>query len=213
MMKKLLMSGLLILAGLWAPLAAAVSLSNPYALVNEVAQNTFDRLSRQQAEIKANPEYLRTIVREEMLPAVDVRFSAFRVIGNQLNSTTPEQRDRFVAAFSDYLVVTYADALAAYKEQKLDIGTGTVGKGEKLVSVPVSVLEPSKPAIKLEFKLRKNGRTGEWRVFDMVAEGISLLSAKQAELSGLIRQNGIDKVTLQLQAHTQKPVTPLERTQ
>lgn len=212
-MKKLLISGLLMLAGLWTPLAGAISLENPYVLVNEVAQNTFERLSRQQAEIKANPEYLRTIVKEEMLPAVDVRFSAYRVIGNQLNNTTPEQRDRFVAAFSDYLVVTYADALATYKEQELDIGTGSVAKGEKLVSVPVSVLEANKPAIKLEFKLRQNGRTGEWRVFDMVAEGISLLSAKQAELSGLIRQNGIDKVTLQLQAHTEKPVTPLERTQ
>ena len=212
-MKKLLISGLLMLAGLWTPLAGAISLDNPYVLVNEVAQNTFERLSRQQAEIAANPEYLRTIVKEEMLPAVDVRFSAYRVIGNQLNNTTPEQRDRFVAAFSDYLVVTYADALATYKEQELDIGTGSVAKGEKLVSVPVSVLEANKPAIKLEFKLRQNGRTGEWRVFDMVAEGISLLSAKQAELSGLIRQNGIDKVTLQLQAHTEKPVTPLERTQ
>lgn len=212
-MKKLLISGLLMLAGFWTPLASAISLENPYVLVNDVAQSTFDRLSRQQAEIAANPEYLRTIVREEMLPAVDVRFSAYRVIGNQLNNTTPEQRDRFVAAFSDYLVVTYADALAAYKEQQLDIGTGTVAKGEKLVSVPVSVLEANKPPIKLEFKLRQNGRTGEWRVFDMVAEGISLLSAKQAELSGLIRQNGIDKVTLQLQAHTEKPVTPLERTQ
>lgn len=212
-MKKLLISGLLMLTGLWAPLASAISLENPYVLVNEVAQNTFDRLSKQQAEIKANPEYLRTIVKEEMLPAVDVRFSAYRVIGNQLNNTTAEQRERFVAAFSDYLVVTYADALATYKEQELDIGTGTVEKGEKLVSVPVAVLEANKPAIKLEFKLRQNGRTGEWRVFDMVAEGISLLSAKQAELSGLIRQNGIDKVTLQLQAHTDKPVTPLERTQ
>lgn len=212
-MKKILISGLLMLAGFWTPLAGAISLENPYVLVNDVAQSTFDRLSRQQAEIAANPEYLRTIVREEMLPAVDVRFSAYRVIGNQLNNTTPEQRDRFVAAFSDYLVVTYADALAAYKEQQLDIGTGTVAKGEKLVSVPVSVLEANKPPIKLEFKLRQNGRTGEWRVFDMVAEGISLLSAKQAELSGLIRQNGIDKVTLQLQAHTEKPVTPLERTQ
>jgi phospholipid transport system substrate-binding protein len=212
-MKKLLMSGLLLLAGLWTPLAASASASDPYRLVNDVAQKTFDRLARQQAEIEANPEHLRTIVREEMLPAVDVRFSAYRVIGNQLNSTTPEQRDRFVAAFSDYLVVTYADALAAYKEQQLNIGTGSVPKGEKLVSVPVSVLEPNKPAIKLEFKLRQNSRTGEWKVFDMVAEGISLLSAKQAELSGLIRQNGIDRVTTQLQEHTKKPVTPLEVTQ
>ena len=108
-------------------------------------------------------------------------------------------------------MVTYADALAAYDKQTLDIGKGSVGKDEQLVSIPVTVLEPNKPAIKLEFKLRKNNRTGEWKVFDMIAEGISLLSAKQSELSGLIRQKGIDNVTKDLLAHTNKPVTALER--
>ncbi|ATG75241.1 phospholipid-binding protein MlaC [Zobellella denitrificans] len=213
MMKKILISWLLALGTLWAPLTASATFSDPYTLMSEVAQNTFDRLNREQAQIKANPEHLRTIVREEMLPAVDVRFSAFRVIGNQLNNTTPEQRERFVDAFSDYLVVTYADALAAYNDQTLDIGRGRVAEGERLVTVPVKVLEPNKPDIMVEFKLRQNTRTGEWRVFDMVAEGISLLSAKQTELSGLIRQNGIDAVTRQLQDHTKKPVTPLERPQ
>ncbi|OXS15818.1 phospholipid-binding protein MlaC [Zobellella denitrificans] len=212
-MKKILISWLLALGTLWAPLTASATFSDPYTLMSEVAQNTFDRLNREQAQIKANPEHLRTIVREEMLPAVDVRFSAFRVIGNQLNNTTPEQRERFVDAFSDYLVVTYADALAAYNDQTLDIGRGRVAEGERLVTVPVKVLEPNKPDIMVEFKLRQNTRTGEWRVFDMVAEGISLLSAKQTELSGLIRQNGIDAVTRQLQDHTKKPVTPLERPQ
>ena len=36
--------------------------------------------------------------------------------------------------------------------------------------------EAGKPDIFLEFKLRKNNKTGEWKAFDMVAEGISLLS-------------------------------------
>lgn len=207
------LSWLLVLTGFWAPLAASASASDPYRLVSEVAQNTFDRLKQEQAEIGANPEHLRAIVREEMLPAVDVRFSAFRVIGSQLNSTTAEQRERFVEAFSDYLVVTYADALAAYNNQTLDIGRGQVGSDDKLASVPVTVQDPGKPDIKLEFKLRQNSRTGEWKVFDMVAEGISLLSAKQSELSGLIRQNGIDEVSRQLQEHTRKPVTPLDVTQ
>ena len=210
-MKKLLISGLLMVAGTWAPLANALSLNEPYQLVSEVAQNTFDRLNKEQSQIKANPNHLRTIVRQEMLPGVDVRFSAFRVIGKQLNDTTPAQRDAFVNAFSEYLVVTYADALAAYDKQTLDIGKGSVGNDEQLVSIPVTVLEPNKPAIKLEFKLRKNNRTGEWKVFDMIAEGISLLSAKQSELSGLIRQKGIDNVTKDLLAHTNKPVTALER--
>ncbi|ART80819.1 phospholipid-binding protein MlaC [Oceanisphaera avium] len=210
-MKKLLLSGLLVIAGTWAPFASALTLTDPYQLVSEVAQNTFDRLNNEQRQIKADPKYLRTIVREEMLPGVDVRFSAFRVIGKQLNDTTPAQRDAFVDAFSEYLVVTYADALAAYDKQTLDIGSGKVGEQEQLVSIPVTVLEPNKPAIKLEFKLRKNKRTGEWKVFDMIAEGISLLSAKQSELSGLIRQKGIDNVTQDLLDHTNKPVTPLER--
>ncbi|MGO4999798.1 phospholipid-binding protein MlaC [Oceanisphaera sp. W20_SRM_FM3] len=210
-MRKLLISGLLVIAGTWAPFANALTFTDPHRLVSEVAQNTFDRLNKEQTQIKADPKYLRTIVREEMLPGVDVRFSAFRVIGRQLNDTTPAQRDAFVNAFSEYLVVTYADALAAYDKQTLDIGKGSVGKNEQLVSIPVSVLEPNKPAINLEFKLRKNNRTGEWKVFDMIAEGISLLSAKQSELSGLIRQQGIDKVTKDLLAHTNKPVTPLER--
>lgn len=40
----------------------------------------------------------------------------------------------------------------------------------------------------------------------MVAERISLLSAKQSELGGLIRTNGIDAVIKQLQEHNAKPL-------
>lgn len=207
-MKKVLMSCLLVFTGLFT--VPATASTDPYQLVDEVAQSTFDRLKQEQSKISADPGHLRTIVREDMLPAVDVRYSAFRVIGGQLKNTTSEQREEFVKAFSDYLVVTYADALAAYKEQTVNIGTGTVSAEDTLATVPVTVLEPNKPEIKLEFKLRKNKRTGEWKVFDMIAEGISLLSAKQSELSGLIRQKGIDAVSQQLRELTSKPVTPLE---
>ncbi|MCV5682131.1 ABC transporter substrate-binding protein, partial [Escherichia coli] len=75
-----------------------------------------------------------------------------------------------------------------------------------ITAVNVSVKEAGKPDIFLEFKLRKNNKTGEWKAFDMVAEGISLLSAKQSELGGLIRQNGIDAVIAQLREHNAKPL-------
>lgn len=79
-MKKLLMSGLLLMATSWVPAAVAVPLDDPYQLMNEVANNTFERLNNEQSKIKADPKYLREIVEDEMLPAVDVRFTAFRVI-------------------------------------------------------------------------------------------------------------------------------------
>ena len=47
----------------------------------------------------------------------------------------------------------------------------------------------------VSFKVRKNRKTNEWKAFDMVAEGVSLLDSKQAELSGIIRQKGLPYVT------------------
>ena len=54
---------------------------------------------------------------------------------------------------------------------------------------------------RLVLKLRKNSKTGEWKAFDMVAEGISMLSAKQSELTPLIRTKGVAGVTELLKEH------------
>ena len=53
----------------------------------------------------------------------------------------------------------------------------------------------------------KNSKTGEWRAFDMVAEGISMLSAKENELSPLIRERGINKVIDLINKHNQSGST------
>jgi phospholipid transport system substrate-binding protein len=39
---------------------------------------------------------------------------------------------------------------------------------------------------------------GEWQVYDLVAESISLLNAKQKEIVSRISEVGIDKVTNEL---------------
>jgi phospholipid transport system substrate-binding protein len=49
--------------------------------------------------------------------------------------------------------------------------------------------------IDVAFKVRLNKKTKQWQAFDMVAEGISLLDSKQAELGSIIRQKGLPYVT------------------
>lgn len=184
---------------------ADVNTSDPYALVDQAAQQTFARLKADQAQVKSNPDHLRVIIREELLPYVDNRFAAYKVLGNQIKQTTPAQRDAFVDVFTEYMVSSYADALAHFDKQTVKVQPGRAAESN-ITAVNVSVKEAGKPDIFLEFKLRKNNKTGEWKAFDMVAEGISLLSAKQNELGGLIRQNGIDAVIAQLREHNAKPL-------
>jgi phospholipid transport system substrate-binding protein len=46
--------------------------------------------------------------------------------------------------------------------------------------------------------MRQNKKTQKWKAYDMIIEGISLLSTKQAEISKRIKKNGVDQVTLEL---------------
>lgn len=187
--------------------ALAVNSHDPYLLVKEAAGKTFTRLEQDAPQVKQNPNHLRTIVREELMPYVDNKFAAYKVIGKELRSTTPPQRERFVKAFTDYIVATYADALGKYDKQTIRVESGQPLDAKKEISVKVTVLDPDKPEINVIFQLRKNSKTGEWKVFDMIAEGVSLLSSKQSELGGSIRQKGIDSVSSMLEQHNLKPAT------
>ena len=187
--------------------ALAVNSQDPYLLVKEAAGKTFTRLEQDAPQVKQNPNHLRTIVREELMPYVDNKFAAYKVIGKELRSTTPPQRERFVKAFTDYIVATYADALGKYDKQTIRVESGQPLDAKKEISVKVTVLDPDKPEINVIFQLRKNSKTGEWKVFDMIAEGVSLLSSKQSELGGSIRQKGIDSVSSMLEQHNLKPAS------
>ena len=73
-------------------------------------------------------------------------------------------------------------------------------KNKRIVGVKTQIIEQGAPTINVVFQMRKNKKTAEWKAFDIVVEGISLLSSKQAELNKKIAKQGIDHVTLELAA-------------
>jgi len=110
MFKRIILATLLVVM---APLAnAAVDQTNPYSVMNEAAKNTFTRLKTDQPKIKQDPNYLRTIVREELLPFVQVKYAGALVLGRYYKDATPAQRDAYFKAFGDYLQQAYGQALA-----------------------------------------------------------------------------------------------------
>ncbi len=169
--------------------------TDPYQLIEVVAGQTFERVKREAELIESEPQYAEEIVVEELLPYVDYKYAAYKVIGPGLKKTTKEQRIAFVDAFKQHLINTYSTVLFKYNSQQLKLPAAKDTANKKIVSIPVRFVEAGKPDINVNFKLRKNKKTGHWKVFDVVAEGISLLATKQSELRGLIKKQGIDEVT------------------
>ncbi len=89
MFKKIALLLGLMTSMLFSLTAQATDATDPYALVDQAAKQTFARLKADQAQVKSNPDHLRVIIREELLPYVDNRFAAYKVLGNQIKQTTP----------------------------------------------------------------------------------------------------------------------------
>ncbi|PSU25037.1 phospholipid-binding protein MlaC [Photobacterium phosphoreum] len=187
--------------------ATTVDQTNPYKMMDKVSAHLFGTLKAEQAKIKANPEELRVIVKQELLPYINARYAAYKVLGSNLRNTTAAQRDAFTAAFTDYLVASYAQVLTQYTGQKIELESPkAVPADRSIISVRVDIVDPQRPPIRLDFKLRLNKKTKEWQGFDMVAEGVSMLSTKQSEWSGQLRTKGIDAVTQSLRDLAAKPI-------
>ena len=182
--------------------------TSPYVLMQQASDKLFADIKNNQAKIKNDPNYLRTIVRNDLLPYVQVNYAGSLVLGSHFKSTTPEQREKFFKAFSDFIEQAYAQVLTAYTDQNIQIEPAKEVGDKNLVSIRVNIMQNGGQApIKLDFKWRKNSKTGEWQAYDMVAEGVSMVVTKQNEWSGILRQQGIDALTAQIQKSAAAPVT------
>ena len=196
--------------------AGEVKLTDPNKMVRQVADNTFERITKDQPLITTNKEHLRVIVEEELMPYIDYKYAALRVLGSEVSKVRAitdkaekakaiEDIQRFIGAFREYLVATYAGVFTQYTNQQVEFAAEQPFKGKDVVVVKTKIVEAGKPDIKIDFKVRED-RSGEWRAYDMIAEGISLLDAKQSELQGILRQQGIDHVSDLLEQKSKLPV-------
>ncbi|MCL9668699.1 phospholipid-binding protein MlaC [Rosenbergiella epipactidis] len=215
MSKSLLLAGVLAVMPMTigsvyaaAPTEGQVDQTNPYTLMNQAAAKTFNRLKNEQPKIKQNPNYLRDVVRQELLPYVQIKYAGALVLGRYYSQATPAQKEAYFNAFGDYLAQAYGQALALYHGQTYQIAPAQPVGDAKMLAIRVSIIDPDgRPPVRLDFQWRKNTQTGKWQAYDMVAEGISMITTKQNEWADLLRTKGIDGLTSQLKVYANQPIT------
>ena len=175
-------------------------------MIKIVARKTFNRFANEQQAIRANPNILKNIVREELMPYINYKYSAFKVIGKHLKKTTSQERKDFVLVFREYLVNSYAQVFTLYDNQPVEFAPARSFSEKKIVAVNTRIMMQGRDNIDVSFKVRKDRKTNEWKAFDMVAEGVSLLDSKQAELGSVIRQKGLPYVTALLKKKSDRDI-------
>jgi phospholipid transport system substrate-binding protein len=177
---------------------------DPYIFVKEVASATFAKMKQDQTSIKNDPTALRIIVEQQLMPHVDHVYAALSVLGTQAKDIPRDKLELYFEQFRLYLLTTYSNSLSSYTNQIVEFEPSRPTENKKTVSVKALIKEAGKPDISITFQVRRN-KEGQWKAFDLVAEGISLVQSKRAEFAPMIRQKGIDSVIDFMREKSVKP--------
>ncbi|MDR0806551.1 MAG: phospholipid-binding protein MlaC [Enterobacteriaceae bacterium] len=210
MFKRFMMAVLFVIAPLAVNAADTTDMdkSNPYQEMQVAAKKIFTRLTDEQPKIKQNPDYLRTIVKEELIPYIQVKYAGALVLGSYYRDSTPAQRDAYMPAFEAYMEQAYGQALGMYHGQAYQISPEQPLDGKDNIAIRITIIDANgRPPIRLDFQWRKNSKTGEWQAYDMIAEGISMITTKQNEWADTLRRSGVDGLTQQLRTMANQKIT------
>jgi phospholipid transport system substrate-binding protein len=124
----------------------------------------------------------------------DYREMAKRSLGSTWNSLSNPQRDEFVRIFAELLEASYADKIDRYvKNVRIDY------PGERLdgdyAEVPTVVVRPN-DRIPLTYRL--HNESGTWMVYDVVIEGVSLVSNYRSQFSRIIAESSYAELVKRL---------------
>ncbi|WP_314186987.1 phospholipid-binding protein MlaC [Aggregatibacter kilianii] len=204
--KRWLAKTLVIFTALFA-VQQAMAEDTPYDLTKQVSEKLFNDIKASQSKIKQDPNYLKTIVRQDLMPYVHVKYAGSKILGQNYKTVTQEERDRYFAVLDKYIEQVYAQVLTMYSDQSIQIGK-MKEESASLAIVNVKVAQPNnQPPLNVDFYWYKNSKTGQWQVYDMTAGGASMVNTKQQEWSPIIRKQGLDALTAQLQKSANTPIT------
>jgi phospholipid transport system substrate-binding protein len=189
-----------VLMVLWLASWAAHAVQDPLQLV----ESTTDRVLAKLGAEGETPEPLAAsrLIEDLVAPHFDmVRMSKW-VIGKHWRNASAEQRQRFIAEFRALLIRTYAVALAKYTEQTILYHPARFDGDGTQVTIKTEIIMPAGPPIPMDYRMYL--RDGQWKVFDVAIEGISLVSTYRSSFAAEIRRSGLDKLIEDLALRNQR---------
>lgn len=190
--------GLLLLIAMTLPAFAKTAPISPNQMMQSVSEHLFQNLKQLNKDDAQRKQKVSDIVTTHLMPHMDTKYVAYKLLGKHIRSINKPQAMAFIEGVNAYLTGSYTQVLSQYTSQEIIIEPTSTQPSGKLTQVKARIISEHAPSIDLVFKLRKNKKTQQWKIYDLVAEGISLLDAKQKEIVPKITQLGIEKVTKSL---------------
>ncbi|MFQ5846319.1 MAG: phospholipid-binding protein MlaC [Candidatus Methylomirabilales bacterium] len=176
----------LILTGIGILVFSTLSFAQegPTAQVKATINRVLDILRDPALKAPEKEEVRRTQLRAVIFTRFDFAEMARRSLGIHWRKRTPKERKEFVDLFADLLERSYHKKLESYTDQEI---LYTKEQADKRYGVVRTKIVSEKEHIDIPIDYKVIRRTGQWKVYDVVVEGVSLVSNYRTQFNRIIQ--------------------------
>lgn len=163
------------------------------SMLEESSRQILGILKQNQSRLKTNPEIINQAVERYLLPKVDVAGMSRSVLGRMAwSKATAAEKAEFSKVFTQLVIRTYANPLAEYTDETIKFLPQKAGVNSRFVRVSSLIYRSKGKTIPLNYSLVLIN--GQWKVYDLSVEGVSLLQSFRSQFSQALQQSDLTTV-------------------
>ncbi len=182
--KKLFLLAALVFVPVFSSVAA--ELTTPQIII----QNTSNEL-----KIKLQNEafihdfrQVNAFVDKVINPHVDFKRISALVLGKLWKKASKEEKNQFTKEFKILLVRTYSRAFIGFKDWSVRFLPLRAKEGAKKILVKTEILQPGIQPLAINYRMVLS--KGQWKMYDILIEGVSLVHNYRTSVKGEYRKSG-----------------------
>ena len=180
----------------------------PDALARNTTNEVLNILKQDKELRNGNSRKILALVEQKILPNFDFRQMTQLAVGRNWSKASPEQQQRLVEEFKTLLVRTYSASLTSVLDYKIDFLPLRMAPGASEVTVNTVVSKSGAPPLPIDYRVEKQDNS--WKVFDVLVEGVSLVTVYRNSFNTEVRKGGIDGLVATLSRRNQQQNTVAE---
>ena len=161
---------------------------------SQTVQESVDTIIAILKDDSLGKEEMRAKIRAHINERFDFKAMSQRTLATNWKKATEKEREQFIALFSQLIENTYIGKIETYTDEKVEY-PGEKVKGSK--AVVETLIIAASADIPVDYRLYR--KDGAWWVYDVIIEGVSLVSNYRSSYQEIVKQEGFDGLLVKMQ--------------
>lgn len=164
----------------------AADFAEPQAAIEDASNKLKQRL--QDPGFSKDFQQINDFVHQVVFPHVDFDLVSSLVLGKLWKDASAAEKDSFKKEFQTLLIRTYSRAFVEFKNWSVRYLPVNKEEDERKVIVKTEILQPGLQPVAVNYRML-NVR-GEWKVYDILIEGVSLVTNYRTSFKNEVERTG-----------------------